>query len=523
MLRTERGVLRPLWSLVHEAFLRAVAAWLRRGLDVGVYVGGTFGRGEPVYGISDIDLIVVAAAEPKEPGGARMRVHERWRRLCRAFPPAPLVVSDFYAYEDAELREAVSSTCFTYGLDGPGPHVPRALYFGSQMPADEACLLFRPGLWATQEWRLVGGRDLRAAVDGGDAQRRRLVAWLELQFWWRLAFAACVQPEAPHVPYLCVKLAAEPARVWLWLAHGEQVFSRLEVLERAFELIPEEEPALRRALELHCRLPRSPAAPIAEVLPCFVRLSALVARRIVADAETAGATEVRLLGAGRGGKLLPLADWRALVRPIPPGDEAFELVDGDPADPETLAAAAVAGRAGAYPALRADGLLVFPAADDSRAELRAVQCAASDPVSFALAEGRTAAGFPDVAGWSARDTARRAVAEHRAWLEENTPWLQSISVLDEAGAEGLAMLLSAARAAIFLEGVEAGEPELAVTLSAAAERLAARGPHARGVAEEAQAAYHAARGEGSRRQETTLAALLGLVRGLPAYSPPEAR
>ena len=57
MVRTERGPLRPVWALAHEALARGAAAYLRGG-DSGTsaYVRGSLGTGEPIYGLSDVDL-----------------------------------------------------------------------------------------------------------------------------------------------------------------------------------------------------------------------------------------------------------------------------------------------------------------------------------------------------------------------------------------------------------------------------------------------------------------------------------
>ena len=106
--------------------------------------------------------------------------------------------------------------------------------------------------------------------------------------------------------------------------------------------------------------------------------------------------------------------------------------------------------------------------------MRTVQCELTDPVSFALLAGETAARFPNAAGWSAYDCARRAVAEQRA----------AVAAASEPGNE-LAALLTAARAALFLESLHEGRPELAVTVAAAAKLLAPRAP----VAEEAFGHY----------------------------------
>ena len=130
----------------------------------------------------------------------------------------------------------------------------------------------------------------------------------------------------------------------------------------------------------------------------------------------------------------------------------------------TLADAARAARDGSQPAIRSDELLVLPTDDEIATLLRAVQCPQTDPVSFALSDGRASASFSNVAGWSAEDCARRAVAEHAAWLGAKG-W-------DAPPTEcSRTILLSAARAALFLQSLLAGGPELIVTAAAVAEAL----------------------------------------------------
>ena len=164
---------------------------------------------------------------------------------------------------------------------------------------------------------------------------------------------------------------------------------------------------------------------------------------------------------------------------------------------------------GPYQALRAGSLLVLPAARRWRSRMRAVKCPATDPVSFALVDGGPAASFPDVSGWSAGDTARRAVAERRASLREKS---------SRGRGEQLGDLLACARASLFLESVEAGDPELPLTAAATTSALAARSSAARSVAEEALGAFRAFAGDGSGPSEATVAALRRVVMELPGYA-----
>jgi hypothetical protein len=318
-----------------------------------------------------------------------------------------------------------------------------------------------------------------------------------------------------------VKLVAEPARIWLWLVEREQILARRAVLRRALELMPEEEEALRGALALHDDLPRSPEAPLADELPFCLRMSVRLAGLLEAEIADAETTPVRLLwGAGAraraarpGARPLPLADWRAVV--VPRGiEETFVVLEGDAADPVFLGDAARSATRTRYPAVRADGLFLFPAIQTDATVLRSIQFAGSDPVSFALAGGSDVARFPRVAGWSAFDTAARAVAEHRGWLESR-PAADGSRI-----AETLVAMLTAARAGLFLEGLCTQEPELPLTLAATVERLGARSPAAADVAESALVGCRAAWSGLGRPSRAVVVALEELVRSLPAYSSP---
>jgi hypothetical protein len=213
--------------------------------------------------------------------------------------------------------------------------------------------------------------------------------------------------------------------------------------------------------------------------------------------------------AEREGRIVPLADWRALASPELP-DEALAPLTQGPADPGLLARAAMVGNSGPYPALRADGLLVLASHRYPRSALRAVQCAVTDPVSFALLAGEPIATFPEVRGWSARDWARRAVAEHRVWL-------QSEGSSGEAPGQTLGRLLTAARAGVFLQSIEAGTPELPLTVAAACEGLGLT-LGAPGLAEEAAGRYREFVVDQATPSADTVRALRKLVLALRAYA-----
>lgn len=562
VLRTGRGPLRGLWSLLYELVIRGVAAYLIRADNrVAVYVKGTLAIDEPLYGLSDIDMIVVTPESTSVEHPPAQQVKERWRRLLRVCRPLGHLVY-LFVYEESDLRVAASAPSPTFDLaDDSG----RGAFLGIAPLVDELGLQERPGLSGpTSDWRRVAGPDRRTTDPPRGAQDERIAAWLELQFWSRYLFAACVRPDQPHIAYLCVKLLAEPARILLKVVHDEELVVRTEVLERARCLFPEEEESLARALELHRALPSEPEAPLEETLAAFIRLTARVGREFGRHVEQAGTTEVALIwgdqselvvpeGADSNLRdlvgpvpLLPLADWRALVVPPPP-DETFALVRGDPTSPAFVGALAGVGNAGTYPAIRSDGILVLPAtsaprhsgagnpqersADWARVKLRGVQCTCTDPVSFALIEERPSASFPDLRGWSARDVARRAVAEHRAWL--NLPldrpaprvrgWINSQQPSSAPSVASLGRLLTAIRAGFFLESVESGSAELALTVAATADALANQRAGARSLADEAVSAYRRSLVEDVPPTPKLLATLRKFVLELPAYAEPSRR
>ena len=196
-------------------------------------------------------------------------------------------------------------------------------------------------------------------------------------------------------------------------------------------------------------------------------------------------------------------------------DELFASAPGDPADPDVLGRATAADRYGAYTALRAGRLMFLPGVR-FRTRMRAIKSSVVDPVSFALVEGRAVAAFPDVPGWSAQDTARRAVAEHLAWLRAAPTVVAGPP--GEAEGSKLATLLGAARAALFLESLQGGDPELPLTITETARRLAERSAKARTVAQEALGHYREFAARRTPPPATTLAAMRDLVSELPAYA-----
>jgi hypothetical protein len=502
-----------------------------RGRDSGaaVYARAGLGVGDPVYGLSDIDLAVAIPGRARSTVADRERLLQRWRLRRGALRRVLSLMLDVEVYEQLDLHAESAAPVFTHGLDG---HASVPVYRVPPDAAQRPRLQERPGLYGPLcNWRLLVGPESRPRPREWEAGERSIAAWLELQFWWRQAFRACVDPPGPRKPFLCVKLVAEPARILIWLLHGETILARKDILERALLLMPEEEAGLRMALGVLERLPDVSEAPLEAAMRSLVRQSNRIAEVLSRETGSAGVTHVRLVrmdgedpvASGIGAELrslvrdsqapelLPLTDWRSRAVPSPfEPDETFAVLPGDPAEPDTLGAAATAGSAGPYAALRSDELLVLAACGLLRGRLRAAQCAVSDPVSFALMAGSDVAEFQNARGWSARDSAERAVAEHRGWLEETPEGPEPLG-------DTLARHLAAARAAQFWTSIQEGDPALPLTLTDAGRLLAADDPGARTVAEQACAEFAAYRRDGRAPAPETVAALGKKVSELPAY------
>jgi hypothetical protein len=544
VLRSGQGRLRRMWAVVHRLAIALVRIWvapLTLRHKVHVYLKGGFGLGQPIYGVSDIDMIIVLAHDPGRPGGRRTAAARRWRRLCAVLPPL-IKLFQLWIYEDAELHALQDDTYLTFGLRaGDGRAVAPAAFLGSRPPHDDMRLLDHPGLYGVgRDWRRLGAprRPLPPVTDPATGT---ILAWLELRFIWGHAFATAVRPDVASAAYTCQKLVSEPARIWLWLRHAEQLFDREAVLWRALTLLPEEEATLRFAVELGRRLAHAPEPPLFDVLPFLVRMSTRIAEYLAHATRAAGITEVELVWddereplvdpANRRTiaaltdpvgdlRLLPLVDWRACAIPAPL-DEALMVVPGEPSDLARVAELARANRVGAYAVLTTGQLLVAPVdAIGERGRLRGIQCATSDPVSHALIRGQAKASFPRVDGWSAESLALRAVAEQRAHLELGgaatalPPW---VSAPEAHSVTELSALFSAARAALFADSLKTQRPELLMTGAAVADRLAECRPGARTVVECAYGALAAARLHQQPVDSRAVSALRRIVENMPAF------
>ena len=254
------------------------AALARSAPGVTVHAAGSLASGEVVPGVSDIDLVAVVPD-----GDEQRRVRARWSQLERRVPGVARGVS-VAVYRRAELREQV--TCLTDGLGETAPAPLEDSLLRPGRPRDAVYRRLHPGLYGTGvSWRRLAGARSDAQVAITEPGYRRQAAWLELQWWWRFAFLAAARPDLHYVPHLAVKLAAEPARIWLWIEHGERADGRLDALRRARAHLPEEAAPIGEALALHAQLGGTPDVPLRDLLALGLRFAARIAARFEADAR----------------------------------------------------------------------------------------------------------------------------------------------------------------------------------------------------------------------------------------------
>jgi hypothetical protein len=481
--RGRHGVLGACWRILGRIGVFVASVVLRtRDRGVSLYVRGSTAQGDLLPGMSDVDLVALA------PDGEVERTRRRWKTACRFVPLDRLVSVGVWRTPD--LEASARATALTYRASNE--HAPTS----AMAPA-----LVRPDLYgAGIGWQLASGRDVRPQDVTWDEGERAIIAWGELQHWWRFVFKTALRERVmDRLNYPWLKVIVEHARVLLWLDHSIVARSRREVLERAVRIWPDDD-VVRRA-QRNWDTGASPVSiDVPEVLTWALSKVEQVADRLTEDSPDGGARTVKLAGAH---DVLPLADWhaRALARPF---DERLVPTPGDPTDLDFLAQCVRDADEVRQPAIEYDGLLLLPSAVYGRAVYRAIQCPVSDPVSFALLRGEHTAAFPGSRGWSAPDGARRAVEEHALWLSSSaSPSLRT-----------LGRMLNAVRAASFASSLESSSPTLPLSRMAVAENP----PEGISTAEDAFAGYAVSLRDGTAVPHALVDELRDELLRLPAFA-----
>jgi hypothetical protein len=493
--RGRHGALGVLWRILGRMGVFIASVIVRaRDRSVALYLRGSTAQGDDLPGMSDIDMVALVPDDGVE------RTRRAWK-TARRFVAVHRLVS-VGVWRAADLRNASRATALTYRLSTD-----------EQVPSSAtAPALVRPDLYgAGIGWRLVSGRDVRPRAVTWDETERGIVAWGELQHWWRFIYKTALRERVmDHLNYPWLKVVAEHARVLLWLDHSIVVRSRPDVLATAVRIWPDDE--IVRWAHTNWDTGSSPASvDVPEVLAWALSKVRTAADRLDDGSSDTGATTVELRGSLRptlpakaeGDEVLPLADWhgRALVRPF---EEGLVPAAGDPTDLDFLAHCVRDGDRVRHRAVRHDGLLLLPAAEYGRSLYRAIQCPVSDPVSFALLNGESRAIFPAGPGWSSPDCARRAVEEHALWLRSSAgPSLRT-----------LGRLLNAVRAASFASSLESASPALPLSRIAAAENP----PEGVSSVKDAVAAYAVSLRVGTAVPHDLIDKLRGELLRLPAFA-----
>jgi hypothetical protein len=502
--RGRHGALGVCWKILGRIGVFVAVVIVRaRDRSVSLYMRGSTAQGDVLPGMSDIDLVALT------PDRAVEHTSRTWKSVRKLVPLDRLVSVGVWRASDLEVSARATALTYRVSTDG-------------RVPSAMAPALIRPDLYgAGIGWRLVSGREVRPRAVTWDETERAIVAWGELQHWWRFVFRTALRERVmDHLNYPWLKVIAEHARVLLWLDHSIVVRSRRDVLEKAVRVWPHDE--IVRWAQRDWDMGFAPVSiDVPEVLAWALSKVKTVADKLGEGSSEAGdATTVKLAGAGssraipavtaRDDDVLPLADWhaRVLVRPF---DEGLVPTPGDPTDLDFLAHCARAGDEVRLRAIQHDGILLLAALHYGRAVYRAVQCPVSDPVSFALLRGERAATFPATRGWSAPDGARRAVEEHALWLSSSPSSSPSLRTLGR--------LLNAARAASFASSVESASPTLPLSRTA----VAMNPPAGVSTVEDAVAAYAASLSDGSAVPHDLVEELREELRRLPVFAEHHAR
>lgn len=187
----------------------AVATLLLRRVDgvLTIYLRRGVAKGEVIYGLSDIDLLVIMAEENGERQAAKETVRATYNRLSSFIP--------LFGSGDKEL-EVYSASEFLNLYDD----------------YDFYRYRFNEGKYT---WRLLFGKDLVKALPQLEDSELYLPATEELKTWWALLnvelFPDSARPRFER-KYLWYKAISEASKVYLFVCHGEHVPSREAALSQ---------------------------------------------------------------------------------------------------------------------------------------------------------------------------------------------------------------------------------------------------------------------------------------------------
>ena len=204
--RTSFFPLNFVYSLIYRLAVRAAVMVLRRVPGtVSIYLRRGVAKKEIVYGLSDIDLLVVVKGDAHQESAAKGRVRVLYRRLSRLLPLFGDIEQELGLYSLEEFNR----------LFRDYPFYQYRFHCGRT------------------EWRLLCGQDILTILPEVPSRQLRLAATEEIKVWWT-KILELMQSEAPEnaifARYFWYKAISESAKISSFIRTGRLYFSRKEAL-----------------------------------------------------------------------------------------------------------------------------------------------------------------------------------------------------------------------------------------------------------------------------------------------------
>lgn len=232
----------------------AVATSLLKRIDgvSSIYLRRGVARGEIVYGLSDLDLLVIIGDEYQEAGLAKERIRATYKSLSRFIPLFGNVEKELGAYTQHE-------------------------FFNLYKDHNFYRYRFNEG---RQNWALLFGRDLLKALPTLEDAELYLPASEELKVWWQHLngeFAPDCNEPLYKRKYLWYKAIAEASGIYLFICHGIKVRSRKDALREVRKYLNDEYQCL---IDIVCgylkHLTAKEGLPADELIKLFITLAGWV-------------------------------------------------------------------------------------------------------------------------------------------------------------------------------------------------------------------------------------------------------
>ncbi|MCK4823838.1 hypothetical protein KA005_49245, partial [bacterium] len=209
-----------LFRKVYDLSIAIAVLLLKRVEGVStIYLRRGVAKNEIIYGISDIDLLVIIDEENKEKQAVRLakeRVASIYSKLSRFIPLFGEVEKEFGIYSASEFLELYQDYDFYKYRFNEGKHT----------------------------WRLLFGQDLVKNLPELETEELYLPTTEELKVWWPLINTE-LSPDSAYPRFkrkdLWYKAISEVSKVYLLIFHGENIQSRETALREIKRYLPYKE------------------------------------------------------------------------------------------------------------------------------------------------------------------------------------------------------------------------------------------------------------------------------------------